>query len=205
MDNLRQISIQSEYVRKAIHLGLLVLPIAALRIGKSNTLLVVGVMAAAGLLLDILRSLYPAIEGLVQRLAGSLMRGSEARKPGKIRLNGATVILLSFALLLLLFPLPVAVAAFSIFVIGDALAALVGRTFGKTKVFGERSKTLEGSAAFCLAAIPVALLFEEPQLLPLVVAVTVGSVAEAVSSDKWDNLIVPILCAAAIVGIQKIL
>jgi dolichol kinase len=63
-------------------------------------------------------------------------------------LLGSTYLLLAALLSIELFPQPVAATAIGFTVIGDAFGALVGRAWGKHKVF---NKSLEGGLG-CLAA-----------------------------------------------------
>jgi phytol kinase len=101
---------------------------------------------------------------------------------------------------------------------GDALAALVGKTYGKHKYqFGESSRTWEGSAVmFVTSAIVIFLVltllptsFFSPNsltwdtwkvLLASFLAASSATLVEAVSPHGTDNLTVP-LVAAGVVGI----
>jgi phytol kinase len=111
---------------------------------------------------------------------------------------------------------PVAVAAIMAMTWGDALASLVGETWGKRTytVFGH-TRTLEGSAAMALSTFIVALLVLlflpgsqlSPHSIPLtmpaallaaLVATFTATGAEAISPAGSDNLSVPLLTGAAL-------
>ena len=154
-----------------------------------------------GMCIDVFRARIPSIEKAVQGIFGKLMRPEEQSVDSKIRFNGATVILVSFSLLILLFPRAVAVAAFGIFVVGDAFAALIGRAFGQTRWF-RSSKTLEGSIAFILAGLPAFILFPELHPMQLVVGILMGAFTEATASNNWDNLLVPLVVATSMLLVQ---
>lgn len=116
-----------------------------------------------------------------------------------IRINGATWTLVTMAALTLLFPVPVAVTAFSLFMVGDAAAALVGRRYGRIP-WGDGPRTVEGSIAFVVAAaLTVAPLvgigyIAMPWWIPAL-AVVVATGAEALPRPLNDNLRVPFTAA----------
>ncbi len=63
-----------------------------------------------------------------------------------------------FAVLLaiLLFPMPVAAAAWGVLAAGDCFSNVVGRAYGRTKLPWNPGKSIAGSLAFVLTAFPVA-------------------------------------------------
>lgn len=83
---------------------------------------------------------------------------------------------------------------------GDAAAAIVGRSFGRTRyiVFGA-VRSIEGSAAFVATTAIVSSLFFVLAGVPVVVAITLAmltgvalAVVEAVSVRGTDNLTIPV-------------
>jgi dolichol kinase len=86
-------------------------------------------------------------------------------------------------------------------VVSDALAALVGTAYGRTRYQVERDRrSVEGSIVFFLATflvvhLPLLLLTEVDRLLSVLVAVQVAllvTILEAISLEGNDNLIVPV-------------
>ena len=197
---------REELRRKALHLLALVLPLGTALLGKSTALLVLVPTAIFALTCDVLRSRSHRFARLIRRIFGPLMRADEWGSGAEtddaflgIRVNGATWTLVTMALLTLLFPVPVAVTAFSLFMVGDAAAALVGRRFGRT-LWGSGPRTVEGSAAFLgAAALTVALLvsigYATVPWWGGALAVVVAAGAEAVPRPLNDNLRVPLLAA----------
>ena len=103
--------------------------------------------------------------------------------------------LISALICVLLFPKIIFVTAFSILIISDSLAALIGRKFGRHKFL---SKSLEGTLAFFLSGSVVVLLSPkiEDTLIEFLIgifAVAIGAIVENISFG-WmdDNLSVPI-------------
>jgi dolichol kinase len=84
---------------------------------------------------------------------GFLLRQHEV-DTGKKNLNGATYVLISALICVIIFPKIFFVTAFTILIISDSLAALIGRKFGRHKLF---AKSLEGTLAFFISASIVIL------------------------------------------------
>lgn len=106
--------------------------------------------------------------------------------------TGATYILVSSILTILMFDKPVAVLAIAFIVIGDTAGAIVGRLWGRIWF---RNKTIEGSMSFfaacCLVSLPVTGI-------PLWVRFTgafTATVVEALTVRIDDNLTVPLISA----------
>lgn len=97
---------------------------------------------------------------LMPQLARNIFRPEEGRFTG-IRAYPMAVLLI-----VLLFPLRIAAAAWAILALGDSMAALVGRATGTIKLPWNRDKSLQGLVAFigfgtCAGAI--AYTFVEPR------------------------------------------
>lgn len=113
----------------------------------------------------------------------------------KKNLNGATYVFLSAVLVVFVFPKVIVITAFSVLIISDTLAALIGRKFGKHKFL---AKSLEGTAAFFVSACLVVLVTPKVSGEPLeyligFLSVAVGAIAENISYG-WsdDNFAIPV-------------
>jgi dolichol kinase len=97
------------------------------------------------------------------------------------------------------------IAAISFLAVGDTVAAIVGLSIGRTKVF---RKTLEGTLAGLAACIGVAFLVSVlPRLdLPLIIGIlgaVSASLVEALPIEVNDNVVVPVFSGAVMmVGLQ---
>jgi len=125
---------------------------------------------------------------------GFLLREHELDHKKK-NLNGATYVLISALISVLIFPKVIFISAFSILIISDSAAALVGRKFGKRKFL---SKSLEGTLTFFVSACIVILFtpkvngFFEEYLIGFIAAF-VGAIVENVSFKLVDdNLSIPL-------------
>jgi dolichol kinase len=109
-------------------------------------------------------------------------------------LTGATNILFSAIVCIILFPKIITINAFAILIISDITSALFGRRFGKRKFF---QKSLEGAMAFFVSATVVVFLAPKVQGLAMeyvigIIAAAVGAVVEAASTTIDDNISVPL-------------
>lgn len=107
--------------------------------------------------MEALRFRVPAVQNVFHRVFGSMLRHSEKEKA-----TGATYILASSMLCSIIFKnYPhVSLMALSSFIWGDAVAALVGQSIGRTRI---KSKSLEGSIG-CLVVCLVFFLAVFPHL-----------------------------------------
>jgi dolichol kinase len=186
-----------EVIRKAIHLVSLSIPITYYFISKTTALILVIPLMVAFLTVDIARYYHKPVEEWFYKFFGFLLRKRESDKKKKT-LNGATYVLISATICIIFFPKIIMIIGFSILIISDITAALIGRKFGKHKFI---AKSLEGSLAFFVSAIGVIALTPKIEYLPGeyligIVAALVGTIAEALPADIDDNLSIPISVGA---------
>ncbi len=193
-----EIPYRAELLRKSLHLLALVIPASMLYLGKTTSLLILVPFCGLAIFTEIARVRFQTVADIVETIFGGMMRNHERPAIGDaVVINGATWVLLTATLLVVIFPVEVAACAMIMFMIGDAAAALVGRRFGKTHWFGT-SKTVEGSLAFLATALGILLLFD---ILPLPYSLAVAIFAAALELIPLrinDNLYVPLLSASLI-------
>lgn len=182
-----------EFVRKTIHLCSLSIPVVYYFLPKSTTLAILIPLTLIFGLSDLARMYHPATREFYHKMFGWLLRKHE-RDDDERRLNGATYVLLSACLFIWLFPKVVFITSFSILIISDTLAALVGRKFGKHPFL---KKSLEGTAAFFLSALIVVALTPKAgsgagEYVVGAVASFVGAIVEARFTLLDDNLSIPL-------------
>jgi dolichol kinase len=113
----------------------------------------------------------------------------------KKNLNGATYVLLSALICVIIFPKVIFITAFSILIISDTFAALVGRRYGKRKFL---AKSLEGTLTFFFSASIVVLFTPKvegiiAEYLIGFTAAFIGGIVENISFGFFDdNLSIPI-------------
>ena len=190
---------KDEILRKLIHLCSLSIPVVYYFIPRSAALVILGIMTAIALFFDLGRYLSSTIGKIFYRFFGFMLRQHELDHK-KRNLNGATYVLLSAFICVLIFPKIIVVTAFAILIICDTTAALIGRRFGKHKFL---FKSLEGTLAFFLSGVVVVLLspkieYRFSEYMIGIVATAFGAIVENVSFGLADdNLVIPISVGAA--------
>jgi dolichol kinase len=195
---LRSPSFLSELQRKAIHLSLLVLPLDLLfevlpwPRGRGPWTLLLLVLAFGALALDVLRLHEQRVKRLFRDFLGGMLREHE-----ELGLLGSTYLLLAALLAVDLFPRPVAAAALGFTVLGDGFAAIVGKAWGRTRIF---RKTVEGAAGGLVACLAWATFLAVTGHLPwgvLLVGALVASLAELLPIPLDDNLAMTLMAGYA--------
>ncbi len=186
-----------ELVRKAIHFASLSIPLVYYYIDKPTALQVLVPLLAVFGLSDILRLYAPSFGSLYGRFFGWILRPHE-RNDKRKRLNGATYVLLSAVLCIIIFPKVVFLTAFSILIISDSMAALIGRKFGRAPFL---AKSRVGALAFFVSAVAVVMLTPKITAQPLewligIAGAAVGTVVEALSISVDDNISIPVAIGA---------
>ena len=188
------IQYRDELFRKLIHLISLSIPIVYYFITEESAAIILGILAALALIIDCGRYLHPETGKIFYKIFGFLLREHELDQKKK-NLNGATYVLISALVSVLIFPKIIFISAFSILIISDSAAALVGRKFGKHKFL---SKSFEGTLTFFISACIVILFtpkvggFLEEYLIGFFAAF-VGAIVENVSFKLVDdNLSIPL-------------
>ena len=197
---------KAEVIRKAIHLLALVLPLGMALLGKATALILLVPTTALALAGDVLRVRSAWFAGLVERIFGFMMRGEEQPPVGgPVTINGASWVLLSATLLTVIFPIRIAVVAFTMFMLGDAAAALVGRRYGRIH-WGRSPRTVEGSLAFLVVGLAVMELLDPYSGIVFwigAVSVAAATLAEVPAGPFNDNLRVPMVAAALLFVLER--
>jgi len=188
-----------EILRKAVHVGSLAIPVAAVFTPRTDMVLLLCASALCLLLVDLLRARNKVFRGFFMAIFGKMLRQKE-QEGG---MTASTVVIASAALTIMVFRREIAVASLVFLSLGDSSAALVGRHFGVTPLFGGR--TLEGSLAAlvaCLAASWLLLSLSSSLgwvLTPggLLAGSMVAVLAELVDLPLDDNLRIPVFAGLA--------
>ena len=183
----KKVDLQKELIRKGIHLGSLSIPIVVYYISRETALLVFVPMAITALILDFFRYRSKIVAKIFYFIFGQILRKHEVGS--KKTLTGGTYVLISAALCVFLFPKVLFVMGFSILIISDTIAALVGKTVGKHKING---KTFEGSFSFLISALLVILVtpkitYSGTEYIIGFIGAFIGTIVELLSFDLLDD------------------
>jgi len=178
----------SELKRKAIHLASLSIPIAYYVSPASwgrtwERALLASVIVS--LAIEVFRLHNPRIRIVFRHFFGELLRNHE-----EASLLGSTYLLIAVLLTIHLFDKPVAVLALAFLILGDTVAAIVGKSIGKTSLLG--GKTLEGSFSCFAVCYGLTLLMPGiPFYVGLVGALT-ATIFELLPIPLDDNFRIPL-------------
>jgi dolichol kinase len=179
----------TEARRKAIHLFFLVLPLGLLHEflpwprGRRQFALLFVILTSVAIAIDLLRLHEDRVKRFFREFLGQLLREHE-----QFSLLGSTYLLLAALLAIEIFPQPVAAAALGFTVLGDATGALVGRAWGRHRVF---NKSIEGAVGCFLACLAWAsyVSWASPLTLPVMMAgALVATLVEILPIPLDDNL-----------------
>lgn len=198
---------RDELYRKLIHLTSLSIPIVYYFISTETAALMLAILAGLALIIDLARYLHPDIGKIFYKIFGFLLRKHELDHQKK-NLNGATYVLISALISVLIFPKVIFISAFTILIVSDSLAALIGRKFGRRKFL---SKSLEGTLTFFISACIVILFtpkvggFMEEYVIGFISAF-VGAIVENISFRLIDdNLSIPLAVGFTMWGLYLLL
>jgi dolichol kinase len=178
-----------EVLRKTTHTFALIIPAGyqVLGLSKGQMLYIMVPITALMIVIDISRLRHLLLwKAVVSRIFGRMIRRHEEEGDW----TGATYILLSVCLTVALFIKPIAVAALAFIMVGDTLAALVGRRYGRLR-FGQKS--IEGSLACLVGTVAVALIVPGLSLRVGIIGAFLATVVEAAPLGIDDNITVPLL------------
>lgn len=182
-----------ELIRKGIHFCSLSIPIVYYFISKQLALTLLLPLTLVFAAVDLLRYYHQPTREWFYKTFGWLLRQHETDETQK-RMNGATFVLLSAVISVLLFPKVIVITSFSILIICDMSAALIGKRFGRHKFF---NKSFEGSLAFFISGLLVVLFTPKvsnriEEYVIGFVGAFVGAIIEALPLKIDDNLSIPL-------------
>lgn len=188
----------SELSRKLLHLVALVIPVTALVVGRTWAIALLLPLSLIAVGADVLRTRNQAFSHFIDRVFGFMMRPSERQGVGApVIFNGATWVLIAAATLAVVFPLSIGMPAFIVFMVADAVAALLGRRLGRHRWPGT-TRTIEGSLAFFVTGVIIYSVWGGLALWAILIVVAFGAAAEALPGPLNDNIRVPVVMATII-------
>ncbi|RKX22621.1 MAG: hypothetical protein DRP35_01455 [Candidatus Zixiibacteriota bacterium] len=197
-----QISFLGEAIRKLTHTGALIIPVSYyyFDMSKRDMLFFVGGAFLLMLLIDISRIKKISIwNNFIKKIISPIIRQHEFAGD----FTGATYILLSIFLTILLFSKPIAVTAIAFIMVGDSLAALIGRKFGRHKVF--KTKSIEGFMGCLSGTLIVAYFAPELTFYVTIPGAVIAAIVELLPLQIDDNLTVPLISGLFMMIIKVII
>ena len=202
-----------EFRRKALHLFALIIPVGLYAFPAKFAVVLLLCVTCAAVAVELLRFGIPAVQRLFMRCFSPLLREHEARA-----FTGSTSLLISASLCALFLVetggpwrfSPHAknglFYAFSFLILGDALAAIFGKQYGRRKIMGQ--KTYVGTLACFFTGMAVygatrPFMAEGLPWTAAVAGAVLTALLEVLPVRIDDNLLVPPPVCFLMVMIQK--
>lgn len=187
------LTVRRELARKTLHLLWAAVPIAY-SVGAPRRIVVAGLIAAStcAMIVEIARARSVHVRAVFDRATGLLLREHEHH-----RWSGATWLLLSFLFVALVFETSIAIAAMWAVAVGDASAAIVGRTIGRWRI-GRSLKSVEGSLACAIVTAAGASVFAHLAVGMSILAGIIAAAAEWPARPFDDNVRIGVAVGAGI-------
>ena len=168
-------------------------PVAGIFAPEDGMVIALAVLAAGGLLLDLLRFRISWLNQAFLRWLAPLLKPEEGH-----RITGATYMLIAALIAFYFFDTTIAVAAMMFLALGDPAAAMVGRRTPGPSIWG---KSPGGTAAFVAVALLVVAVLGGAGAVDyhwgLLVGAAVAGLVELTPLRLDDNLSVPLVAGAA--------
>ena len=178
---------KSEYLRKVIHLYNLIIPISYYYLfpEKWEFLTIIIYATLFIILIDIARNFIPFIQSIFSILFNDMLREHEL----KGKLTGATWVMIGSCITIALFPKAVAILALIFMSIGDTVAGLVGKKFGKHKIGLKSWEGFISGLVFCLV---IAVLYNHLPTHVSIIGALSAMIFETLPIPLDDNFKIPI-------------
>lgn len=189
--------------RKAWHclMGLFMVGVYMAGLTRSQGVLILGFFLCFFLAMETARLRIPALNEVVMKFWGPLMRSCEVN-----RLSGTPYYIASALIAVGIFPKAIAALAIAFLAVGDPVASLFGILYGDRSIRFSNGKSLIGTAAGMLACMVVAFVFlqfmNQTQFLELrfehlvilsVIGGFAGGGAELLPMEVDDNFAIPVV------------
>jgi dolichol kinase len=192
------------YARNIFHVlnGITCVLLYQFVLSKGLALWLMGSVLSVFLFLEVIRRSRPRLNDfLVDKVFGTISRPHEKHK-----VNGSTNYLIAMILLVIFFPKPIVLMSVLVLGFADPAASVVGKLWGRRKLF--REKSFLGTGTFLATSMAVCLTFmalAAPEfsfayaLLAAAVVSVVATATELFSTRIDDNLSIPLMAAVAAV------
>ena len=192
------LSIQNEIIRKLIHISTAIIPILYCNFSKNDILLILIPVTTFFIFGDFYRRRSIKYKKIYDHYFGGITREEEINS-----FTGATNVLLSCVIIIIIFNKSIAIASLLIMSISDSIAAIIGRKYGVIKIL---NKTLEGSIAFFLTSLTIVLFIPKLNIYAAFISVIIVSIIEVIEFNNIDdNITVPLSFAFTYTSVSQII
>jgi dolichol kinase len=188
--------IWAELKRKGIHLSGLIIPLGYIFVEKKIAITFLILVNLLYFSAEALRLLSQRLNRIFLRYFSELLREEEHQK-----IAGSGYYVMGALVSVLFFEKKIAIMSLSFLMVGDFFAALVGMTWGKTKLIG--NKSLQGSLACFLTCLLISYFTLDFRLtLVGIVGSITATLVELFPLKINDNFAIPVLSGLAMTLIK---
>jgi len=176
--------IQTELIRKSIHVLIAAVPTLSRAVGAPIALLLLATGTLSYAYAEHMRR-----HGITIPIITRITELASRKRDLNRFVLGPVTLGLGAMLALMLYPAPAASVAIYALAFGDGFASLVGKSIGQIRIPATGGKTIEGSMA-CFTAVAIAASFHFPAPAVIIIAAT-AMIIEMLPSGDADNLLLP--------------
>ena len=182
-----------DYYRKAIHLFSLVIPALYWYVvpSQKTASVIIVFFTLIFILFDYLRFKSKTIKLFFSLFFDKMLKDHEL----KGKLTGASWVMISSSMVIVLFSKEVAVISLVFLSIGDTAAGLFGRNYGKARI---GNKTFEGFIAGFFSCLIISFFYKPLQFSVTALGAFFGMLFETLPLPLDDNLKIPIASSVAL-------
>jgi len=185
MDN-DTLKISTEFYRKLIHIFCSVLPLAYwYYLSREQIIVISGFISIGFVIAEIARFKSKIFQKWFKDIFFKLLREDEKKN----KTTGATYLFTSLAVIFIFFEKQVSIPAALILTLSDSVAAIIGKTYGRTKFL---NKTVTGSMAFFIVGFVIFFTFFPGMIWLSLIVVILLTLIEAAPIPMSDNITLPI-------------
>ncbi|MGI9256143.1 MAG: diacylglycerol/polyprenol kinase family protein [Salinispira sp.] len=177
--------IQTEIIRKAIHLSSAFVPVLAQLFGRTIIIL----LLLSGILVYTLAEFLRHRGKQIFCISRLTQLASRSQDEGHFVL-GPVTLGIGIVLALMLYPEPAASVAIYALAFGDGLASLFGKVFGTITIPFTKGKSLEGSST-CFAAVFLSSFFILQNPAQALSIALFSTILETIPLKDFDNILLP--------------
>ncbi len=164
-------------------MGTVLLPIILVRMGPYKGKFFLAVLVLIAVISEFLRLETRLFHNIFNALFGDMLKKKEVEN-----LTGATAYVVTALLSSFLFNWHVVITSLFFLSLGDPVASIVGRNFGKHRIWG--SKSIEGTLAFLIVALVAGFMYPTLPLIVRVLGAISAAAIELIESPIDDNVLV---------------
>jgi len=196
-DNTDQnsVSFQGEVYRKLIHIFSAAIPIGYLFLDRDIVLYIIVPITFLMLLVEITKYRIDFIYHIYKRIFSFLLRDYEFDRT-KLRINGASWLMLGDIFCILFFPKYIAVSGILLLSLGDSLSGIMGRLYGRKLYAPNRSYV--GTITFFVVGIIIVFVtpkyfYSAAEYSMAASVILVTTIVDSLNLPMNDNFAIPVV------------